>query len=637
LKLLITGLPVSPLRNEAHWLSPKGYWKYHSLQNPSQFFVPSQPTRPQHIAQQAIPRQFVPTASTYHQMGGAVSLFDQNDWNIAGGGLTGEDETIDGRPPTASYETYHLLKKAVLANQREFDVTDSKSNLIYTVRPSTGTIAGFDILGVNAGPNEDDLLIHVAVDIARRYWTIYRVNRPFYPGQLPDEEATAKLATDLTKKDIATLLSESLAVTSFVEAKPTTNEGPITTTEGVGSETEKDQQPVKYVLYKACCVTVSWSRYMAVASYYGPPSADQILSYNAKSAPLSDAVMEGVISLSLDDGGDVDDAASSERRSKRDETKNHTDMMEGEDEKKADTTEERSKPTVQSLVPDDAHVETSKDESAMTLGTQISSRTLADDLGSDSEATSVDDVEDLENRVILEMRSQHELDDTLETPSLTTSSSMPELTQTRQLSFRSWFNQKSRDWQKNIAQTNFNTKPTEQDGSPKTQQQTLQSLFPMGMKVAKLPNPDEGVVHLDKPLLLCQEIYNKIIGNHQTSRVTKERVMKLLKQDMEQHERNEEKAGNDESSSIEVIDGRGPMVCAVSESPGSGVEESKEDVHAQEATPQPLVGYWNWEHTIRAHKMKMHLAKGSDLSLHVVLAVLVNQVRYERNAIAMTV
>ena len=53
--------------------------------------------------------------------------------------------------------------------------------------------------------------------------------------------------------------------------------------------------------------------------------------------------------------------------------------------------------------------------------------------------------------------------------------------------------------------------------------------------------------------------------------------------------------------------------------------------------PQPLVGYWLWKNTVLTHKMRMHLAKNSDLALHVVLAVLVNQVRYERNAVALTV
>merc|ERR1712216_559454 len=52
---------------------------------------------------------------------------------------------------------------------------------------------------------------------------------------------------------------------------------------------------------------------------------------------------------------------------------------------------------------------------------------------------------------------------------------------------------------------------------------------------------------------------------------------------------------------------------------------------------EPLIGYWAWENTLRTHKMKMHVAKNADLALHVVIAIIANQVRYERNAIAMTV
>lgn len=53
-------------------------------------------------------------------------------------------------------------------------------------------------------------------------------------------------------------------------------------------------------------------------------------------------------------------------------------------------------------------------------------------------------------------------------------------------------------------------------------------------------------------------------------------------------------------------------------------ESSKEE--------QPLVGYWSWEHTLRVHKMTLHIAKNSDLCLHVILAIITNQLRYERNA-----
>ena len=47
----------------------------------------------------------------------------------------------------------------------------------------------------------------------------------------------------------------------------------------------------------------------------------------------------------------------------------------------------------------------------------------------------------------------------------------------------------------------------------------------------------EGVIQLDEaPILQCQEIYNKIIGNHQTSIVTKQDVITLLQLDRKEHE-----------------------------------------------------------------------------------------------------
>ena len=66
-------------------------------------------------------------------------------------------------------------------------------------------------------------------------------------------------------------------------------------------------------------------------------------------------------------------------------------------------------------------------------------------------------------------------------------------------------------------------------------------------------------------------------------------------------------------------------------------DASNNTTDQQQQKEQPLIGYWNWENTMRTHRMKLHLAAGSDLALHVVIAILVNQVRYERNAIALTV
>lgn len=46
----------------------------------------------------------------------------------------------------------------------------------------------------------------------------------------------------------------------------------------------------------------------------------------------------------------------------------------------------------------------------------------------------------------------------------------------------------------------------------------------------------------------------------------------------------------------------------------------------------PLDGHWIWEHTIKTHKIKMNLAKGTDVALHCLLAVMTNMVSLERNA-----
>jgi hypothetical protein len=201
-------------------------------------------------------------------------------------------------------------------------------------------------------------------------------------------------------------------------------------------------------------------------------------------------------------------------------------------------------------------------------------------------------------------------------------------------------------------------------------------------------DPLQGVVHLDKPLLLCQEIYTRIIGNHQTSKVSKEKVLTLLRQDMEQHLQNRKDDDLDNESNDLVVavntDSSNDMrtrskdhqdstavsdlsltatstdmeEAATSEAPVSKADTENDGIKGEPTVnegqnveanvsssadsivppkEQPLVGYWAWENTLRTHKMKMHLAKGSDLALHIVLAVLVNQLRYERNAIALAV
>jgi hypothetical protein len=57
----------------------------------------------------------------------------------------------------------------------------------------------------------------------------------------------------------------------------------------------------------------------------------------------------------------------------------------------------------------------------------------------------------------------------------------------------------------------------------------------------------------------------------------------------------------------------------------------------RKANLEPLVGYWIWDNTMQVHKMKMTVAKDSDLALHVILAVVTNQLRLERNVLLTTI
>ncbi|KAA8493079.1 hypothetical protein FVE85_9351 [Porphyridium purpureum] len=48
--------------------------------------------------------------------------------------------------------------------------------------------------------------------------------------------------------------------------------------------------------------------------------------------------------------------------------------------------------------------------------------------------------------------------------------------------------------------------------------------------------------------------------------------------------------------------------------------------------PDSLLSYWEWQNSMKEHKMVLHVAKHSDTLLHVVLAVLANLTMIERQA-----
>jgi hypothetical protein len=194
-------------------------------------------------------------------MGGATSKFDENDWEKADGKLTSSKFTLDGSAPTEAYGVYILTKKGV--NQREFDVTDEDKNLLYTTRAVPGTIACFDLLGKGIG----DYRLRVYVDIARRYWTVCRFDVPTFVGQKIDQEAKEKLITEIDGNKTSTM--------------------PI--------------------LYKKCLITVSWSRYLAVMTLFGPPSAEAMLIPTAPAPAPTSPAMPGYSLLDEWASSDEDD------------------------------------------------------------------------------------------------------------------------------------------------------------------------------------------------------------------------------------------------------------------------------------------------------------------------------------------
>jgi hypothetical protein len=692
-------------------------------------------------------------------MGGAQSLFSENDWDAADGHIETADQTIDGAAPTQIYQTYHLIKKAVLANQREFDVTDSASNLLFHVRPSFGTIAGFDVLGIGSAAT-DDYILRVTVDIARRHWIVYRFGKPVFEGQKPDETATLKFAAEqqTNRKELAARISASLAIHSFNASDDDRLDPAIVAL---------PPPSPKHFLYKVCCITVSWSRYMAVAAYYGPPTVEQLLTSKKHEKAVQEMAnddgndhdlllqasriaerMRDRPSLAddlMDDESEADkthSTAVSQDQSDNVMTKSETDVS--SDEVPSKENEAHSQPTsgeqseavsappnsnnTPSVVAETAELDKHEpsDTSSAEESTNIEAETsLSSDVDTEpavnltvlnpttkaqsepgapsnsedtnaamptmpcdiadsvesadhrDDTTNVDATDPAETKDHAEEKAsgsdsnspatveqdyasvgnddsdEAENDDAV--PEVKASKSMPELASdafnTDKL--RTWFKETSRTIHSKskliLRQTNS------YDDMDKSGTGNYAAFLGMGPKPAEDDDPLEGVIHLEKPLLLCQEIYTRIIGNHQTSRVSKKKVLSLLKQDMEHHVEREaidkldksDSAHDNTASSTGTENGKivETLVTNLESKPTNGsLETCAPDASGpldaserSEKKDQPLVGYWAWEHSLRTHKIKMHLAKGSDLALHVVLAVLVNQVRYERNAIAIAV
>lgn len=519
-------------------------------------------------------------------MGGTKSKFEQTDWIRAHGRLEGSENTIDGQLPTSHYGVYYVTKTKM--NQREFEITDLEKNLLYTTKCVPGTLCWFDVYGRGLGEG----LLRVQVDLTRRYWIVYRMGTPCFKGQLADRAATEKLANDrLASKD-------------------------------------KIKSATAPFLFRKCCITVSWSRYMAVAMQYGAPPEGSVL-YDDYDNDCTTVANEA------DNNDSVDDDSKLSQRMRSRTVSSEGEILEHASVRKNDNHDNDDAPR--------------------------------GEVGTESESISTG------NEALHHQQGDQTLQSTQPQPA-----GKPK----RRLS----------DWVK----------------------ETSRSLIPDSKSKKKQGkhDPREGIINVDQPMLLCQEIYDKFIGNHQTSILSKKAAIELLKQDLEQHKKDGGTDSDDAfltdqteifaqlnpeaqqqtvhptiSSELALDDNDNTNSNAqqlTTESndnmleanePGESVPQQQDSDHpgmyngepneanmnndgcwdrelidasstistkedeplSQQEQDDAIIGYWKWENTWKTQQIKMHVAAGSDLALHVVLAIIANQVRYERNAIACTI
>ncbi|CAB9498378.1 expressed unknown protein [Seminavis robusta] len=537
-------------------------------------------------------------------MGGTTSKFEETDWIRADGKLSNVTDTIDGRPPTSQYGVYYITKTKL--NQREFEVTDLEKNLLYSTKCVPGTLCWFDVYGSGL----DECLLRVQVDLSRRYWLVYRMGIPCFAGQLADREATDKLAHDRRET------GQDLTATPF--------------------------------LFRKCCICVSWSRYMAVAMQYGAPEGIDLLERRK-----TNGITEDSESSFFHHAAQITDRM---RRRNSEESLLEEEDEENEQERDYTRRLDASEKTLHNQSSPDFFYSYDATNDVMDKSVNKDNNSNDDDLGSSINNSEQTSTSDLVGRAS-EMRQ----------------------------SISEWVNKKKQEIQDN-------------------------------KKKQMRSDPLEGILHLEKPILLCQEIYDKLIGNHQSSLLSKERAIEYLREDLEQHMNDggfddsddpfladqegiraqlealrraeeESKGSNSNNKTVDEKDTNNNNSLGDGDDDGTAVRNSPTtdetpvpstdaaEVVAEDATKpdnsnnkaeaqvdsndtadgskdpsddgqqqeaknpedESLIGYWKWENTWKVHQMKMHVAQGSDLALHVVMAIIANQVRYERNAIAMTV
>jgi hypothetical protein len=401
-------------------------------------------------------------------MGGGTSKFDDTDWEKANGTFNGEAlvDTIDGGLPTSRYQTYELQKNAY--NQREFNVVDTMDKtLLFTTKAVPGTLAWFDVLGPTSCGDYKDLKLRVQVDLSRRTWIVYRYHTPVFQGQKPAKLPVRK-----------------------------------------GLDDTKDNPDENAKLYKTACITVSWSRYIAVVARYGPPSLEEFLVEDSSNTDSDD-----------DDDDDKGD----------DTIRIPTASSDSRDDIFAQAQKIAARRRVGNPMDDDDDDDDDEEGDSKPSPSEQAKKLLSSAVSSLNPCTSSPTKKSHQSPE----SSQHDPSifytkkSPLHHPSSSAATAMPPSNNNKNAPSTS-----SR-WPFSSI---FAGASSSSSHPATTNSESSKLLTKEQKRRAAYETVLEGTIDLDGRLLECQEIYNKIIGTHQTSLVSKDRVVKLLQLDEAQHQ-----------------------------------------------------------------------------------------------------
>ena len=590
-------------------------------------------------------------------MGGASSRFEQTQWWNADGELVPatasrrkikeendyQTTIIPGESATTSLQIFDIIKNNGITSQRDFEIRNGSQNAVYITRPVPGTMAYFDVLRPGRGNelNEEDELElkedeenedeEEKTEEEKEETTERR--KSGWGDEITEDPTTFDQATPRTKgNDDEELLlrvhvdkkRRTWIVYSYTQVFPGQLPAMLPESDRVGLE-----EGLK--LYKSCCITLSWSKYLAMAARYGPPTKlhdflidgddddetehSEVTGDDHRNSDFIERIMftkaETIAAKARDEevNSTVKKIATSPKAETKVEEKKEADVEEGggvignllglgktlmgskQGEQNPLTKKEKQMLSMEGVVNLDAPL--LQCQQVLQAKANYQTRTIDKE-----EAVKLWMLDDAWRKAKQNTREEDdaELLDPIKNPlakamtyekeQLQPSEDMDEM--------KKWFSDKYVDQdQMTLAQDDASTATSE-----------------------SLEIKEEEPKDMRRNLMMKGKSWFSY------------RMPKTTPSDPS----NSSSSINEDGGSFSSIDDS-KLDDGEADEPKNKVYGSQMGVATvQDDDPsrkEPLVAYWQWKNTYTKHKMQMHLAKNSDLALHAIMSIILNICRYE--------